>query len=468
MTTVTDSDSGRATRAVVEFILGAELADMPEDVVRVGKRCLIDGIGVVLAGSTADCSRIVRDQLRRIAGAGEATVIGHESFKAPTFLAARANGTAGHALDYDDTQLSRYPDRIFGLLTHPTIPPLASGLAVAEASGASGAAFLEAFLVGFEVECKVAEAIHPEHYRRGFHSSGTIGAFGAVACAAKLMGLGADELELALGLTASLTGGIRLGFGTMAKPLHVGRAAENGVSAAELAASGFTAGRAAFDSPWGFFHVMGGGFDEEKLVGALGEPWAIVDPGVSVKPYPCGSLSHPSLDALLDVVEGHQLEPDDIARIVLRAGNNILKPLRYPRPGNALEAKFSLPFLLSSIAIRRRAGIREFTDDFVASEPVRAMMRRVELVHDAEIERHGFEKMRSVVEVHLEDGRSFTREASVYRGGPERPLTREELHGKFAECAEAVLGDEGAREALNAIESVEGLGSLRSLMEVLA
>jgi 2-methylcitrate dehydratase PrpD len=460
--------SETATGAVLDFVLNASLDGFPGEVVDEGKRCITDGIAVILAGSSAPASAILRKQLRAAGGAAEATVLAHDAISVPAALAARANGLSGHALDFDDTQLSRWPDRIFGLLTHPTIPPLSACLALGERRNVSGAELLEGFLTAFEVECKMAEAVNPEHYQRGFHSSGTFGAFGAAVGAAKLLRLDREQTAMAIGIVASLASGIRAGFGTMTKPLHVGRAAENGVVAAELASLGFTADGAALDGVWGFFQVTGGGFDAEKIIGCLGAPYSIVDPGVSVKPYPCGSLSHPSADAMLALVSENDIEPGEIERVRVRAGSNILEPLRYGVARTELEAKFSLPFIMSSIALRRRAGITEFRDDFVLSEPVQEMMQRVETVRDADIEAMGFDKMRSVVEIHLRDGRRFDRSADVYRGGPERPFTREELHGKFRECAEGVLSEEHMGRALQMIEGLEELGSVTDLVAALA
>src|ERR1700733_2175662 len=176
-----------ATAAVTRFITATHLPDIPADVIQQGKRCLIDGFGVILAGSTVRGSAIVREYGRSVSDRKEATALGADRLMASMALAALANGASGHAMDYDDTQLSTTPDRTYGLLTHPTVPPLAASLAVSERTGLSGAAFLEAFLVGFEVECKIAEAIDPSHYVRGFHSSGTAGTFGAAAAAAKLL-----------------------------------------------------------------------------------------------------------------------------------------------------------------------------------------------------------------------------------------------------------------------------------------
>ena len=165
-----------------------------------------------------------------------------------------------------------------------------------------------------------------------------------------------------------------MNFGSMTKPLHAGRAAENGVTAAELAARGFTAGDDGLDGEWGFFRVMGRGADVARLIPALGKPFSIVDPGVSVKPYPCGSLGHPTMDAMMKLVVDNDVKPEQVDRVRVRAGSNILDPLRYKTARTELEAKFCLPFMMSSILLRRRAGIREFTDEFVSSAPVQATM----------------------------------------------------------------------------------------------
>jgi len=397
------------TNAVVEFISNASFGRVPPEAVDEAKRCLIDGFGVVLAGATVHGSAIVREYIKASGTQSGATILGPEKMSATAAHAALANGASGHAMDYDDTQLSTTPDRVFGLLTHPTVPVLAAALAVGERLNVSGRTFLEAFLVGFEVECKVAEAIKPDHYLRGFHSTGTIGTFGAVASAARLMKLSSAQIAHALGIAASMSSGIRVNFGSMTKPLHAGRAAENGVTAAELASGGFTAGDEPLDGEWGFFQVLGGGADVPRLVPVLGNPFSIVNPGVSVKPYPCGSLGHPTMDAMLKLVTDHDVKPEQIARVRVRAGTNILNPLRYKTAKTELEAKFCLPFMMSAIALRRRAGIREFTDEFVASAPVQAMMTKVDTVFDQQIEARGFDKMRSIVEVDLVDGRKLSR-----------------------------------------------------------
>jgi 2-methylcitrate dehydratase PrpD len=447
-----------ATSAVVDFIASTSFADIPSDALTIGRRCLADGIAVMLAGSTTQASDILRAQVRDDASRAEATTIGRNSFQTRAASAALVNATSGHAHDYDDTQLSTAADRIFGLLTHPTIPPLASSMALGERLGVSGRTMFEAFLIGFEVECKIADAIKPTHYKQGFHTSGTIGAFGAMGAAAKLLNLNREQIVHAIGITASMSAGIRVSFGTMTKPLHVGRAAFNGVTAAELASRGFTSGADALDGQWGFFQVAGGGFDVDRITGVLGNPWTIVSPGVSIKPYPCGCLGHPTMDAMLTLVTKYDIKPEQIRKIRLRAGSNILNPLRYNIANTELEAKFCPPFMLSAVALRRKAGVNEFSDEFVRSAPVQAMMRRCETVFDEEIENKGFVRMLSIVEVELEDGRVLTQESGPYRGGPERPFTRAELLDKFMECGSLVLAQNRLDAIFTRIESFEQIG----------
>jgi 2-methylcitrate dehydratase PrpD len=266
-----------------------------------------------------------------------------------------------------------------------------------------------------------------------------------------------------------MSSGIRVNFGSMTKPLHAARAAQNGIVAAELASRGFTGGDNGLDGEWGYFQVFGGGADLDRLVPVLGKPYTIVSPGVSIKPYPCGSLSHPTLDAMLKAVTDHDLKPDQIKAVRVRAGNNILEPLRYKIAKNELEAKFSLPFLMSTIILRRKAGVREFTDEFVASEPVQRMMERVTGVFDQKIDAVGYDKIRSVVEIDLNDGRSVVQPSDDrYRGGPDRPFTRDELHAKFVDCAQLTLPADRIQRALTQIEAVEALKSIAELVKTLS
>ncbi len=451
------------TTEVVEYVQGITHDSIPDDVRQELHRCIVDGLAVMLSGSGAACSKIVHRYVQDANTAGTSAVVG-TGIVTSASLAALANGVAGHADDFDDTQLAQTPDRIYGLLTHPTVPALASALAVGQEVGANGKEFLTAFCAGFEVECKIAEAMNPDHYIKGFHTTATIGVFASAMAAAKLYGLSPEQTRFALGIAASKSAGLRANFGTMTKPYHAGAAAENGIVAARLARLGYQSDAYALDGQWGHFQVTGGGCDPDRILGHLGNPYTLAWPGVSVKPYPCGSLSHPSMDTFLDLLLENDVRPEQVEEIRLGAGRNILNPLRYLDPQNELEAKFSLQFCLSILALRRRAGTQEFTDEVVRSPEVREMMKRVKTYHSPEIEAKGSERMRSLIEIKLKDGRTLSREAETSRGTPERPMGRDGMAAKFADCAHATLTEAQVQTALETIYRVEELGSVSELL----
>ncbi|MDA0256336.1 MAG: MmgE/PrpD family protein, partial [Chloroflexi bacterium] len=394
----------------------------------------------------------------------------HPFLQSSAILTLALDPFSGVRSDWDDTQLSEGAGRPYGMLTHPTVPPLAASLAVAELlGGVGGRRFLTAFVAGVEVECKLAEAVSPDHYNGGFHSSGTFGTFGAATAAAKLLDLDATRTARALGIAASMAGGIRANHGTMTKPLQVGRAAENGVTAALLAREGYTANEEAIDGPWGYLAVAGRGAEPELVRGRIGAPLSIEAPGVSIKPYPCGVLTHPSMDALLALMREEKLAAAEIERITLHAGNNILGPIRYRVATTELEGKFSMAFLLSAIAIAGRAGKAEFTDEFVQRADVQELQRRVETAHDPEIEARGLDKIRSRLVVETRDGRRFEREAGeAYRGGPDNPLTDRQVEEKFEDCAQGLLDDERVREVERRVWALEEQDDVTELLPLLS
>lgn len=449
---------------VVNFILSGK--KLQQNVKAKALQHIVDGVAVMLAGSRTESARKVAGFVKGKKGVPQSTAIGL-GFKAPVPDAALINGTSGHADDYDDSQLSTAPDRLYGLMTHPTVPVLAATLAVGEEKGASGGEVLEAFVAGFEVECKLAETIKPAHYWKGFHTTATIGAFGAYGAAGTLLGLNEDELKASLGITASLTSGIRANFGTMTKPLHAGMAASNGVTACLLGREGFTANMSALDGRWGFMQITAGGSDPEMMMGKMGNPYAIIDPGATFKMYPCGCLGQPSMDTLLEIVTEENLHLEDVREIRLKAGPNILEPLRYTAPVDDLQAKFSLQFALASVLLRRRAGLREYSMEWLIDPTLRSTMGKVKTIHDPEIAAMGVEKMRSVVEVELTDGRVIRRMATDARGTPEKPLKPHELEEKFMECVSFVHDEERTKEILALIRRLDKLSDVSELMAVL-
>jgi 2-methylcitrate dehydratase PrpD len=459
----------KTTAAAAAFVENVAFDDIPAEAVRIATRCLLDGLGLFVAGSEERSVRILADEAEQTGGREDALLLARGSKKVPAPTAARVLGTAGHAHDWDDSQVSVDPAHVYGLLTHPTIPPLSSALVMAQKVGAiDGKRFMLAFLAGFEVECKISEWMLPQHYQRGMHSSGTVGSFGAYAAAAKLLGLKGAQLCSGFGIAASMAAGIRCNFGTMTKPLHVGRAAENGVTAALLAARGFTADPDSLDGPWGFFAVQGGGVSAEKISQGFGRTWTIIDPGVSIKPYPCGVLTHPTIDLMLKLVTDHDIKPEDIESVKVYAGTNILNPIRYPIAANHLQAKFSLPAALAMIALARRAGKREFSDEFVASPPMQAMQRKITTEFDPAIEKMGFDKMRSRINIRLKSGTTIEGWADErYRGGPDNPLSGADLEAKVRSCCEGILDSREQTRLIDRARAVTRVPDASELMKIL-
>ena len=458
-----------STAAAAEFIEQITFDAIPAEALRIGTRCLLDGLGLFVAGSEERAVQLLVEEAEQSGGRADALLLSRGSVKVPAPMAARVLGTAGHAHDWDDSQVSVDPAHVYGLLTHPTIPPLASALVMTQKLGAiDGKTFMLAFLTGFEVECKISEWMLPQHYLRGFHSSGTVGTFGAFAAAAKLLRLKGERLRSGFGIAASFAAGIRCNFGTMTKPLHVGRAAENGVTAALLAARGFSADPDALDGPWGYFAVQGGGLSAEKISQGFGKTWTIIEPGVSIKPYPCGVLTHPSIDLMLKLVSDNNVKPDDIEMVKVYAGSNILNPIRYPIAANHLQAKFSLPAALAMIALTLKAGKTEFSDAFVSTAPMQAMQKRITTELDPAIEKMGFDKMRSRIAIKLKGGKQVEGWADErYRGGPDNPLSDAELEAKVGSCCENVIDASSQAKLIDAAWSVSKLLDARRLMMLL-
>lgn len=457
------------TEEVSDFIVEVTPADVPPKVAEAAKRSILDGFGLAVAGARAVVTRTALAQVESYGTtATEASALG-TPVRLPARFAAFVNGIAIHADDFDDTQLAVRSDRVYGLLTHPTAPVLPATLGLAEKHGADGAALLMAYLVGVEVETKVAEAIFPRHYDEGFHSTATAGTIGAAAGAARLRGLDAAVTSTALGVGASQAGGLRESFGTMTKPFHAGRAAESGVLAAELAEAGMTAATNILEAHRGFFQAAGGGFDVEAISGKLGAPWTFATPGVSIKPHPSGSLTHPAMTAMMDLILTNDIRPEDVEAVTVGTNRNMPNALIYPRPTTDLEAKFSMEFCMAILLLERRAGLSEFTDEVVQCEDVRAMVDRVRLEVDPEAESAGYDQMASIVRIAMKDGRRFEGRCSHARGNPSNPMTDDELTEKFLDC----VGQLGVRrdralDAQRRIFALEDEPSLAPIVEALA
>ncbi len=458
----------KLTHYVAEFVCGAKVEDLPSNVVALGKKSLLDGLGLALSGAVAKSGEYVRQHLADLnLGDGPATVIGSPRKVAPRF-AAFANGVGIHADDYDDTQLAVAKDRVYGLLTHPTAPALPAALAMGEATGADGKAVMLAYHLGVEVECKISEAINPRHYQTGFHSTATCGTFAAAAASAKLLGLDLEQTLRALSIAGSQSAGLRENFGTMTKPFHAGRSSESGVAAAQFARYGWTATDKILEAPRGFFRAAGGGYDEGAILNKLGAPWTFADPGVSIKPHPSGSLTHPGMTEMLRIIREHGIKAEDVVRVRVGTNHNMPNALIHHRPRNELQAKFSMEFCMAILLIEGRAGLAEFTDETVHRDDVKAMIEKVDFVVDDEAEAAGYDKMTTIIDITLKDGRKVSGRADFGKGSPANPMSYDEVAEKFRETAGfGGLARNRIEDVIAMVRDLETLGSIDRLLSPL-
>ena len=464
----TPADPRHLTLEVVDFVLSTRTADLPEDVVALGKKSILDGLGLAVSGSAAASGELVRRHLDSLGlTPGPATVIGTGLRIAPRF-AAFANGVGIHADDYDDTQLAVAPDRVYGLLTHPTAPALPAALAMGEALGASGEGVMLAYHLGVEVECKIAEAINPRHYQTGFHATATCGTFAAAAASARLMGLDRDATARALSIAGSQSAGLRENFGTMTKPFHAGRSSESGVVAAHFASLGWTATDKILEAPRGFFSAAGGGYDAKAIAGRLGDPWTFSDPGISIKPHPSGSLTHPGMTEMIRLIRENGIAADQVVRVRVGTNSNMPNALIHHRPRNELQAKFSMEFCMAILLLEGRAGLNEFTDEVVLRDDVQRMIEKIDFVIDEEAERAGYHKMTTLIDIELKDGRRISGRADFGKGSPANPMSYEEVADKFRECVEfARFPKEQAETVVGMVRDLETLPNVERLMSAL-
>ncbi|MGE5526117.1 MAG: MmgE/PrpD family protein [Rhodospirillaceae bacterium] len=464
------SNDTSLTAYVARFIVDTRSKAIPADVMHLGKRSILDGLGLALAGNAAESGRIVRQYLQRL-GVVDAsrgcTIIG-TALKVPPRFAAFANAIAIHADDYDDTQLAVAKDRVYGLLTHPTAPALPPTLALGERDNRSGLDVLTAYQIAVEVETKVSEAINPRHYDDGFHSTATIGAIAATAAAARLSGLNVEQTRRALGIGASQAAGLRENFGTMTKPFHPGRSAESGIVAADFAQLGWTATPVVLEANRGFFKAAGGGYDHNAIEGKLGNPWTFAFPGVSIKPHPSGSLTHPGMGLMLDLIREHDIRPEQVRKVKVGTNRHMPNALIHHRPTNELQAKFSMEFCMAILLLERRAGLAQFTDEVVNRPDVKRMIEKVEFGVHPEAEAAGYEKMTTIIDIELNDGRKISGKADFGKGSPANPMSDEELANKFRECAEwGRLSSKAADRIVDLVFNLEQVKSIREVTRLL-
>lgn len=456
-------DAASLTEYVAQFIAGTRYEDIPADVLELGKKSMLDGMGAALSGSISAPARIVLDYVREHGGSA-CTAIGTDVRLAPRF-AALVNGTAMHADDYDDT-LQAETGRYQGV--HVTAPVLAAVLAVGEQRNASGRDVLAAYHVGVEVAARIFDSTNVNHSLKGFHATATCGMLGAAAGVARLMDLDAGQVAMALGLAGSQAGGLLENIGSMAKPFHAGRAAECAVTSNELAARGLTASAKILEAPLGFYMAQGGAHEEARIRGKLGNPWSFAERGVSLKPFPSCALGHPALTHVRKLVHEQGLAADAVERIRVCTSRNIRETLRHHAPTDELAAKFSMEFGIAAILHEGRCGLGEFTRELVHRPDIRRTMALVDYtaVTDDEAKADGHLLNTTLLEIDLKRGNTVKVRVDWGKGSKADPMSMDEVAQKFRECADYAgwPGDKAAR----AIELVRALDTVANVRDITA
>ena len=448
---MTDGDTPE--RVLAEFVATLDSEDVPSDLVTLAERAFVDTVGVTLAGADADAGERAGRFAAVQAGAvdGGATLLGRTE-RATLPAAALANGTAGHALDYDDLS--------WGMDGHPSVVLVAPILAAGEVTDATGADAVTAFVAGFETACYLAEPISPEHYERGWHPTATFGTFGATAATCSVLGLDADATHRALAIAASMPSGLKRNFGSMTKPLHAGLAARSGVTAALLARDGFSADATPISGDGGFFDLYGDG--ATTMPTPPGEPWRLRTEGIHVKYYPCCYFTHTSITATAALADEHGIDPADVERIEVTASRGAGDALVNPDPETGLEAKFSMEHCVAAALARDRVGLEAFEPEAVTDPTIAALRERVDFETDdgREYDGHG-----ATVRVVTTAGETYERTQADPPGVHDDPLSTAQLREKYLECATHVL-DEAAAERTH--DRLVALADEPSLADVVA
>src|SRR5262245_35760186 len=464
-----DRQAAGATEAIASFIAGMSLADLPPEALDKAKKAIADTFAVILAGAGSEVAEPLRHYVRAAGESGATPLLGTGT-TAGAEMAALVNGTFGHALDFDDV-LSMMP-------AHPSAVIIAATLASLDGRRVSGQALIEAYALGVEVGGKLGVGITNEHYQRGFHATGSLALFSALAALIKLHGLDVATARQAFGIAGSMASGLRRNFGTMTKPLHTGIAARSALTAFRLAVSGFTAAPDIFEAKAGFFAAYGtAASDPEVTVKGLGRPFVVADPGLALKKFPCCYACHRGMDGLLALRSELGFDAGAVEEVICRMPPGGMLVLTYPRPVTGLEGKFSMEYCLAAGVLDGRYGLGSFIDEAVRRKEIEKLYSRITVVEDAACrgDDPNFEKKSSgsrglvEVEVRLKDGRQARKRIDIPPGHPRRELTWDDLRAKFADCAAlANIATDRGRQAFDQLAALERVEDLRPLVGLLA
>jgi 2-methylcitrate dehydratase PrpD len=447
-------------RALADRIAEVTYDRLPAQAIEVAKQGIFDTVGVTLAGAQDETTAVVATALRKTAAPGPALIFG-TSDHVDVLNAALINGTASHALDFDDCSNT--------LGGHPSAPILPALWAIAP--GSSGKAFIAAYAAGFECETRFARAVNFHHYEKGWHPTATLGTFGSAAACAHLLALNVEQIATALALAASMASGIKANFGTMTKPFHVGHTTRNGLLGALLAKEGMTANAGALEHGQGFFAVYNGAgnFKPERLLENWGQPFDLVDPGIAFKRHPCCGSTHPAVDAMLHLRETHRLSPERVATVESWTHPRRLAHTNRANPQSGLDGKFSIQYVLARALAHGIVSMDHFSDEAVRDPATRALMTRVHSAPDPAAKSETNDHFYCRVKITTTAGETFEHFVDRPIGRDrDHPLPAGALEAKFRDCAKIVLDGKAVETVLDRCLALETVPDVSEVLNVIA
>jgi 2-methylcitrate dehydratase PrpD len=407
------------TRQLARFLVSSQLADIPPVVRHEGARAILNWLGCALGG----CGDVTVERLlagvRDFAGKPQSTLLGR-SERLDALSAALVNAVSSNVLDFDDTHLRS--------VIHPTVPVAAAVFALAEHVPVSGAQALHAVILGAVTECRIGNAVSPEHYEIGWHITATCGVFGAAAACGRMLQLSEQQMTWALGIAATQASGLTAMLGSMSKCLNMGHAARNGLAAALLAAKDFTSSDRALEAPRGFAHVLSPRRDLDEILDGLGARWELMQN--AYKPYPCGIVVHPVIDACLELRSAHRVACDTIERVTVRVHPLVIALTGNAAPATGLQAKLSTQHCAAAALLYGKVGVDAFTDARAQDPAAVALRARVVLQPDEAVAKEA-----AHVGLTLTDGSTLEKAIAHATGSLERPMTDAQLEAKFHSLA---------------------------------
>ena len=437
------------TRTLAEYLVNSRWDDIPADVRHEAARSLVNVLGCALGGSGDAAVTTAIRALAPFSGPAVAAILGRSERLDPLH-AALMNGISSHVEDFDDTTPQNY--------IHPSSPVASALFAYASANPVKGVDFVHAFVLGVEAESRVGNAVYPAHYDAGWHITGTAGIFGAAAAVGKLRGLTVQQMVWALGLAATQAAGLREMFGSMGKAFHPGRAAQNGYASAMLAECGFTAGERGIEGARGFAAVQAAAFDLSRVTEQLGTDFNLRRN--TYKPFPCGIVNHPTIEACIAIHHEHALDPQSVRAVRLRVAPLVLDLCNQQNITRGLQGKFSVYHGAAVGLVRGKAGLQEYTDAAVNDPAVKRVRESATAVGDPALTED-----QARVEVELADGRVLRGAVEQSLGNVHRPLSDEQLNGKFRD--QSVLALPSA-QVETALDLCWRLADLRDVSELIA